>query len=144
MFVFDLIYNIILLLSLVANFSTLIMQGLEIWTWWWFGFLTKMDWNLFCDYCYCIFHLFTPFKRLFASTSGSPMSKILRFLESLGKNNENSWSQIVKLLLIKDVKLMRNKNFVFRQNCVTRMIFFSIGATIRIGQERLFLFWKKY
>ena len=57
MFVFDLIYNIILLLYLVATFSTIILQGLAIWTWWWFGFLTTRDWNLFCYFCCCIFHI---------------------------------------------------------------------------------------
>ena len=40
------------------------------------------------------FHLFTQFKRLFVPTSQSPMSKHIRFLESLGKSNAQNWSQL--------------------------------------------------
>ena len=54
-----------------------------------------------------------PFKRLFAPTCRSWMSKIFRDLESLGKSNGKKWSQIWKLLLIKGVKLLRKKKFVF-------------------------------
>ena len=61
------------------------------------------------------FHLFTPFKRPFAPTSRSPMSKLFRFLESLGKSFGKKWSQIGKLLLIKGVKWPRKKKNVFGQ-----------------------------
>ena len=56
------------------------------------------------------FYLFTTFKRLFAPTSQSPMSRLFRISESLGKSNGKKWSQIERLLLIKGVKsLRRNK-----------------------------------
>ena len=51
MFVFDLICNIILLLSLVVTFNALMLKGLAIWTWLWFRFLTIRDWNLFSYFC---------------------------------------------------------------------------------------------
>ena len=54
----------------------------------------------------------TPFNGLFAPTSRSPMSKLFRFLEFLGKSNGKKWSQIWKLLLITGVKLPRRKKFV--------------------------------
>ena len=48
-----------------------------------------------CPYvCLCV-SLFTfevPFKRLFASTSQSQMSKVFRDSESLGKSNGKKWS----------------------------------------------------
>ena len=69
-------------------------------------------------------HLFTPFKRLSAPTSQSPMSKLFRFLESLGKSNGKKWSQIWKLLLIKGVKLPRIKEFVFSANFALLAVFF--------------------
>ena len=64
---------------------------------------------------YVFFHLFTLFKRLFAPHSKSPMSKLLRFLESLGENYGKKWSQIGKFLLIKGLKSLHNKKLVFRQ-----------------------------
>ena len=36
----------------------------------------------------------TPFNGIFAPFSWSPMSKLFRLLESLGKSNEKKWSQI--------------------------------------------------
>ena len=72
-----------------------------------------------------LFPLFTPFKRLFAPTSRSPMSKLFRYSESLGKSNGKKWSQIWKLLLIKGVKSPRKKKFlVFGKFCLTSRIFF--------------------
>ena len=53
----------------------------------------------------------TPFNNLFAPTSRSPMSKLFRVSESLGKSNGKKWSQIWKLLLIKGVKSPRKKKF---------------------------------
>ena len=41
-----------------------------------------------------LFTFEVPFKRLFAPTSGSRMSKLFRDSESLGKSNEKKWSQI--------------------------------------------------
>ena len=57
------------------------------------------------------FYLFTLYKSLFAPTFRSPMSKLFKFLESLGKNNEKKWSQILKLLLTKGVKSPWRKKF---------------------------------
>ena len=42
----------------------------------------------------CLFTFEVPFKRLFAPTSRSRMSKILGDSESLGKSNGKKWSQI--------------------------------------------------
>ena len=56
---------------------------------------------------YRFFYLFPPFKSFFAPTSKSPLSKLLRFLESLGKSNGQKWSQMWKLLLIKGVQAPR-------------------------------------
>ena len=49
----------------------------------------------------------TPFTSLFAPTSQSPMSKLFRFLESLGKTNGKMRSKTFKLLLIKGVQSPR-------------------------------------
>ena len=61
--------------------------------------------------CVCVHFLFTPFKHLFAPTSWSPMSKLFRYSESLGKSNGKMWCQIWKLLFIKIVKSPRQKKF---------------------------------
>ena len=45
----------------------------------------------------------------------------------------------IKRLLIKVVKSLRKKGFVFCEFCFTSMIFFSIGATIRISRDMLCL-----
>ena len=68
----------------------------------------------------------------FAPTSRSRMSNIFRDSESLGKINGKKWSQVLKLVLIKGVKLQRKKRFVFGEFCLTSRIFFGIGATIGI------------
>ena len=62
--------------------------------------------------CACS-HFEVPFKHLSAPTSPSPMSKLFRFSESLGKNNGMKWSKIWKLLLIKGVKSPRKKKMFF-------------------------------
>ena len=44
----------------------------------------------------CVFvrhTLFTPFNGIFAPTSGSPMSNLFRYSESVGKGNGKKWSQ---------------------------------------------------
>ena len=65
----------------------------------------------------CLFvRLFTfevPFKRLFAPTSRSQMSKIFRDSESLGKSNGKKWSQIWTFLFGSGLKSPRKKKFVF-------------------------------
>ena len=49
---------------------------------------------LFVCLSVCLFTFEVPFKRLFAPTSRSRMSKIFRDSESLGKSNGKKWSQI--------------------------------------------------
>ena len=74
------------------------------------GPILSKSWNV----CQCV-RLFTfevTIKCLFALTSQSQMSKILRGSKSLGKDNWKKWSQIWKILLIKVVKLVQ-KRFVF-------------------------------
>ena len=68
-----------------------------------------------------------PFKRLLAPTSRSWMSKVFKDLESLGKSNVKKWSQILKLLLTKGVKLPHTKKLVFG-----RILKGSGGYTTRI------------
>ena len=57
-------------------------------------------------------HLFTPFKGPFAHTSRCQMSKIFRYLESLGKSNGKKWSQIWTFFLKNCVKITRKKSFL--------------------------------
>ena len=83
--------------------------------------------HTFVCLCVCVFTFEVPFKRLFAPTSQSRMSKLFRSLESLGKSNGQKWSHIWKLLLIKGVKSPRNKRFV-----LGRILQGSGGYTTRI------------
>ena len=69
------------------------------------------------------FHLFTPFKRLFAPTSQSPMFKNFKLSESLGKSIGKKGSQIIKLLLILGVKLARIFYLIFCKFCLTSTVF---------------------
>ena len=71
----------------------------------------KLDFRLFLVHPTVVSVL--PFKRLFAPTSRSRISKNFRDSESLGKGNGKKWSQILKLLLIKVVKSPRKKKLVF-------------------------------
>ena len=71
-------------------------------------------------------HLFTPFKGLLAPTSQSPICKLLRFSESLGKRYGKKWSQIVKLFLIKGLKSQRKKKYFFSANCVLYEFIFTL------------------
>ena len=73
---------------------------------------------------YNFFHFCTLFKRHFVPTFQSPMSKLFRFSESLGKSNGKNWSQIWKLLLRNGVKLPCAKKVVFfGKFCLTCRIF---------------------
>ena len=74
----------------------------------------KKNWFL-GDFClteqdFLVLVFLTPFNGLCAPTSRSPIYKLFRFLESLGKSNGKKWSHIWKLLLIKGVKLPRKKS----------------------------------
>ena len=78
--------------------------------------------------------LFTPFKRLYASTSKSPMSKLYRFLKSLGKSNRKRWSQIQQLFLVNGVKLLRKKMQFWGEFCLTsRIIWYQCQSPHRSG-----------
>ena len=83
-------------------------------------------------------HLFTLFKRLFAPTSQSPMSKFFRFSESLGKGNEKKWSQIGKILLIKGVNLPRKK-VSFSRNFAYLAGFFLVSVLLLASVDRCFV-----
>ena len=61
----------------------------------------------------CVFTFEVPFKRLFAPTSQSRMSDILRDLESLGKSNGKKWFQIRTFLFKNCQKLPHKKKFFF-------------------------------
>ena len=56
----------------------------------------------------CPSHFLTPFTDLFALIFWSPMSKLFRFLKSLGGENGKKLSPIWKLLLMKGVKSPRH------------------------------------
>ena len=61
-----------------------------------------------CVYLFVrVFTFEVPFKRLFAPTFQSRMSKKFRDSESLEKSNGKKWFNILKLLLIKGVKFTR-------------------------------------
>ena len=83
--------------------------------------------------------MFTPFKCLFAPTFRIPMSKLVRFSESLGKTYGKEGSQIWILLLLKGVKLLPKKKVLFSINFALLAGFFGIGPTIRINREILCL-----
>ena len=72
----------------------------------------------------CLFTFEVPLKHFVAPTSQSWMSKSFRDSESLGKSNEKKWSQIGKLLLIKGVKLLREKNSFWANFAFMNWIFF--------------------
>ena len=82
-------------------------------------------------------HLFTPFKRLYAPTFWSPMSKLFRFSESLGKTNWKKWSLIWILLLTKGVKLPRQKRFIFENFCLTFCWFFALFVCTKLSNRNV-------
>ena len=68
--------------------------------------------KLKCPYV-CTSHFLTPLNDLFAPTSWSPISKLFKFSESLGKSNGEKWSQLWKYFLIKGKKLLGQKKFFY-------------------------------
>ena len=62
---------------------------------------------------YDFFHLFTPFKHLFAPTSQSPMSKLFRFLESLREKWLKEVVSDLKTFACKGYKIAAPKQFFF-------------------------------
>ena len=98
---------------------------------------------------YGFFHLFTLFKRLFAPTSQSQMSKPFWFSEFIGKSSGKKWSRIWKLLLIKGVKSTHKKNLFFSEFCLSS-IFFLVSVLLpalvkrfSVSCMRDFLLYKK-
>ena len=81
---------------------------------WFFGY----SWSTLL----CLFTFEVPFKRLFAPTSWSRMSKIFRDLASLGKSNGKKWSQIWIFLFESGIKLPRKKKIVFCWFCRTKHV----------------------
>jgi hypothetical protein len=61
----------------------------------------------------CVFTFEVPFQRLFAPTSRSRTSNILRDSESLQKSNGKKWSQIWTFLFENCLKSPRKKKFFF-------------------------------
>ena len=59
----------------------------------------------------CLLTFEVPFKRLFAPTFQSSISKLFRFLESLGKNDGNKRFQILKTFAHKGCKIAMTKKF---------------------------------
>ena len=69
-----------------------------------------------------VFTFEVPFKRLFAPTSQSWMSRNFKDSESFGKSNGKKWSQIWNILIIKGVKLPCNTFFyIFLLFCEFRL-----------------------
>ena len=77
------------------------------------------------------FHLFTPFKRFFAPTSQSPMSKLFRFSESFGKSNGKKWSFDHKGCKIDE----RKKNREYCLTCRIILVLVLLSASV----ERCFV-----
>ena len=71
--------------------------------------------KLFKDFFLLIFFTFeVPFKRPFAPTFLSQMSKIFRDLEFFGKSNGQKWSQIWTFLLKNGLESPRHQKFFLR------------------------------
>ena len=84
-------------------------------------------------------HFFSPFKRLFAPTSQSQMSKLFRFSEFLEKKLKEVVSDL-KTFTYKGCKMaQQKKSFLANFALLTLTGFFGIGATIRINREMLCL-----
>ena len=85
-----------------------------------------------------------PFSRnfcngLFPPTYRSPMSKLFRYSESLGKSNGKKWSQIWKLLLIKDVKSPRKKKVFFVGKFCPTIKIFLVSVLLSASGEGCFV-----
>ena len=80
--------------------------------------------KVFYGFFKSLFTFEVPFTRLFSPTSWSPMTKLFRFSESLVKTNIKKWSPIGILLVIKGVKLPREKkSLIFDEFCLASRIF---------------------
>ena len=76
-------------------------------------FFTK-DFAISSLFLFCVFVCPSHFVHgLFAPISQSPMSKLFRYSESLGKSNWKKWSQIWTFFLKNGVKMPRQKKFFF-------------------------------
>ena len=67
-----------------------------------------------------LFTFEVPFKRLFAPTSRSRMSKIFRDSEPLGKSNGKKWSHIWTFLFGSGLKLPRKQKVFLCRFCLTK------------------------
>ena len=85
--------------------------------------------NLFVHTSVCVFTFEVPFKRLFAPTSQSWISKSFRALESLVKGNAKKWFQIWNCLLIGGIKLQHKKSLFWCKFCLTEQDFVGIGVS---------------
>ena len=74
-------------------------------------------------------HFEVLFKRIFAPTSRSQMSKVFRDFESLGKSNGKKWYQIYKPLIIMGVKSPGAKKLFLGKSCLTERDLFCIGVS---------------
>ena len=84
-----------------------------------------------CEFClteqyFLVLVFLTMFNGLSATTSQSPMSKLVRFSESLGKSNGKKWSHSLKKKLIKGVKSPRNYYFFSPANFALLAGFFLL------------------
>ena len=80
-------------------------------------------------------------KCCFAPTSKSPMCKLYRFLESLGKSNGKRLSQILKLLLIKGVKSMWQKKDFFH---LFILLYVFLPQLPKVQCPNLLYFWNPW
>ena len=86
-----------------------------------------------------LFHLFTTIKRFFVRTYRSPITKLFRLSEPLGKSNGEKGSQTLKLWLIKVLKLPPIFFVFLKQVLPYYHNFFDISANSHISQEMLCL-----
>ena len=99
-------------------------------------FCSKIVWNRRGkkSFLQIFYHLFTPLNGLFASVSQSPMSKLFKCSESLGKSNGKKWSQIWTFLLTNGVKLPRRNFFL---NRFLSFLPFVLGAVHKLCQPKI-------
>ena len=85
-------------------------------------------------------HFLTPFNNLFATISQSPMSKLFRYSESLGKSNEKKWSQILTFLLKWSKIAAAKKAFKHIFSSFVNSIYWLFAATSQSPMSKPFRF----
>ena len=122
---------------MVSDFKTFTNNGCKI------AAQKSLFWGEFClteqDFLISVF--LTTFNGFLAPISRSPMSKLLKFSEFLGKSYGKKRSKIKKKIIFhKGCKIAaQKKGFFFPENVALIAVFFSICATIRIGWAMLCL-----